>query len=240
MSIIPSIGANTMKGSFFANGANNAMQASNYTQALKDAGLRAPEQLIKVWDVNGALGGPVQKDKLWYYWAGRLQGNRRYVTGMYYNLNAGNPAAWTYAPDLTRQAITDGDWKNTSLRLTWQATSATSSTCSGTSSVCASTASWAAMRRPRLKPAATQGHPTRSADHLVLAGVEPAPAGRRLRHLPQSLRRPGAAGKQSRSRARHRTGGIIRAHLPLAELVEQPHRESQLAGVAVASPARTT
>jgi hypothetical protein len=123
MSIIPSIGANAMKGSFFANGATGGMQASNYTQALKDAGLRAPEQLIKVWDVNGAVGGPVFKDKLWYYWAGRHQGNRRYVTGMYYNLNAGNPAAWTYAPDLTRQAITDGNWKNTSLRLTWQATS---------------------------------------------------------------------------------------------------------------------
>ena len=123
MSIIPSTGANTIRGSLFANGANNAMQGSNYTQALKDAGLRAPEQLIKVWDVNGAFGGPVQTDRLWYYWAGRHQGNRRYVTGMYYNLNAGNPTAWTYAPDLNQQAITDGNWRNTSLRLTWQASS---------------------------------------------------------------------------------------------------------------------
>jgi hypothetical protein len=98
------------------------MQGSNYTQALRDAGLRAPEKLIKVWDVNAAFGGPVRRDRLWYFWTGRHQGNRRYVTGMYVNKNAGNPAAWTYEPDLSRQAITDGTWKNSSLRLTWQPT----------------------------------------------------------------------------------------------------------------------
>ncbi len=123
MSIVPSSGGNTIRGSFFANYANGAMQSSNYTQALKNAGLTAPNSLINVWDTSGAFGGPIVKDRLWYYWAGRLQGNQSYVTGMYYNLNAGNPAAWTYAPDLSRQAIQDGSWKNTSLRLTLQPTS---------------------------------------------------------------------------------------------------------------------
>lgn len=123
MSIVPSSGGNTIRGSFFANYANGAMQGSNYTQALKNAGLTAPNSLINVWDTNGAFGGPIVKDRLWYYWAGRLQGNQSYVTGMYYNLNAGNPTAWTYAPDLSRQAIQDGSWKNTSLRLTLQPTS---------------------------------------------------------------------------------------------------------------------
>jgi hypothetical protein len=41
---------------------------------------------------------------------------------MWFNKNAGNPDAWTYEPDLSRRAIDDGTWKNTSLRLTWQAT----------------------------------------------------------------------------------------------------------------------
>ena len=31
---------------------------------------------------------------------------------MYYNKNAGQPDAWTYEPDLSRQAINDGTWKN--------------------------------------------------------------------------------------------------------------------------------
>jgi len=123
MSIVPRTGGNTIRGSFVANGASGGMQGSNYTQALRDSGLRAPEKLIKVWDVNGAFGGPVKRDRLWYFWTVRHQGNRRYVTGMYVNKNAGNPNAWTYEPDLTRQAITDGTWKNTSMRLTWQASS---------------------------------------------------------------------------------------------------------------------
>jgi len=122
MSIIPSTGANIIKGSFFANIANDSMQGSNYTQALKDAGLRAPQQLIKLWDVNGSFGGPIVKDRLWYYAAARRQGNDRYVTGMYYNQNAGNPNAWTYLADLNRQAINSGTWKNASMRMTLQPT----------------------------------------------------------------------------------------------------------------------
>ena len=122
MSIIPSTGANTIKGSFFVNAANSSMQGSNYTQALKDAGLRAPQQLIKLWDVNGSFGGPVFKDRLWYYAAARRQGNERYVTGMYYNQNAGNPNAWTYVADQNRQAINQGLWTNGSMRMTLQPT----------------------------------------------------------------------------------------------------------------------
>lgn len=123
MSIIPSTGANTIKGSFFVNAANSSMQGSNYTQALKDAGLRAPQRLIKLWDVNGSFGGPLKKDRLWYYAAARRQGNDRYVTGMFHNQNFGNPDAWTYVADQNRQAINSGLWKNGSLRLTLQATS---------------------------------------------------------------------------------------------------------------------
>jgi hypothetical protein len=122
MSIVPRTGANTIRGSFVANGAGSGMQGSNYTDELIAAGLRAPEKLIKVWDVNGAFGGPIRRDRLWYFWTVRHQGNRRYVTGMYVNRNAGDPNAWSYQPDLSQQAITDGTWKNTSLRLTWQPT----------------------------------------------------------------------------------------------------------------------
>jgi hypothetical protein len=41
---------------------------------------------------------------------------------MYYNLNAGNPNAWTYSPDKSRQAFRDRTWDNANLRLTTQIT----------------------------------------------------------------------------------------------------------------------
>jgi hypothetical protein len=58
---------------------------------------------------------------VWYYLTSRYQGNRKLATSMFYNRNAGNPAAWTYeaAPE---RATNDGTWKNTSLRVTLQAT----------------------------------------------------------------------------------------------------------------------
>jgi carboxypeptidase family protein len=122
MNVVPRQGGNSIKGTLFGNFANSSMQSSNYTDALKNAGLLAPNQLQKIWDVNASMGGPIWKDKLWYYVGGRSQGNRKLVEGMYYNKNAGDPAKWTYDPDLAHQATDDGTWKNASLRLTLQAT----------------------------------------------------------------------------------------------------------------------
>ena len=39
MNVVPRTGGNTFTGSFFFSGANSAMQGSNLTQELRDAGL---------------------------------------------------------------------------------------------------------------------------------------------------------------------------------------------------------
>ncbi len=122
INVIPRTGGNVFSGNFFFAGANGSMQGSNWEQSLIDAGLREPGKLKKMWDLNGAFGGPIKKDKLWFFLTSRYQGTQRYVAGMYYNKNAGNANAWTYDPDLSRQAITDGVWDNTAARTTWQAT----------------------------------------------------------------------------------------------------------------------
>ncbi len=122
MNVVPRQGGNGIKGTFFGNYANGSMQSSNYTDALKAAGLLGPNQLQRIWDVNASFGGPIRKDRVWYYVGGRTQGNRKLVEGMYYNKNAGDPTRWTYERDLSRQATDDGTWKNVSLRLTLQAT----------------------------------------------------------------------------------------------------------------------
>src|SRR5947199_414204 len=51
-SIVPKTGGNTIKGSFYASGVTSGMVGSNYTDALKAAGLTSPQQLEKVWDYN--------------------------------------------------------------------------------------------------------------------------------------------------------------------------------------------
>src|SRR5687767_10678347 len=122
MNVVPRTGGNTFTGSFFFSGANSAMQGSNFTDELRAAGLRDPNELIKSWEANGAVGGPIIRDRLWFFLSTKRQITRLYVSGMYYNANDGNPNAWAYEPDTSRRAIYDGTWTNVPLRLTWQAT----------------------------------------------------------------------------------------------------------------------
>jgi hypothetical protein len=121
INIVPRSGGNTFSGQLFTAGANGAMQSDNFSQELQDAGLRAPSELQKVWDVNFGMGGPIKRDTLWFFGTTRTQGSYVTITDAFFNKNAGDPTKWTYEPDLSRQSYSDGVWKNTSMRLTWQA-----------------------------------------------------------------------------------------------------------------------
>ena len=118
---VPKEGGNRFSGSFFGTGVNSSFQGNNYTPALKSAGLSQPNSLKLLYDIDGSGGGPIRPDKLWFYTGLRWQANENYLAGLYYNLNAGNPNAWTYAPDLSRPAYTGTTQSDVSLRLTWQA-----------------------------------------------------------------------------------------------------------------------
>ena len=55
MNIVPKTGGNTLQGSVFFSGTGEKLQADNFTQEIKDAGLAAPTPLTKVYDLNGAV-----------------------------------------------------------------------------------------------------------------------------------------------------------------------------------------
>jgi len=119
MNIVPRTGGNTFKGSTSFQFTNSSLQSDNYTDELRSV-LKAPSQIIKLWDVDGALGGPIKKDKLWFFYLGRSYGSGTSVIGMFANLNAGNPNSWSYAADPNTQSRTDGATLANGLRLTWQ------------------------------------------------------------------------------------------------------------------------
>ncbi len=122
MNIVPRSGGNTFSANFYTDWANDALQGSNFTDELKAAGVQAPGDLIKSYDVSGAVGGPIQRDRLWIFGTARAQGSSSYITNMYYNQNEGNPNAWLYVPDGSRQAFNDKTWQNASARITAQVT----------------------------------------------------------------------------------------------------------------------
>jgi hypothetical protein len=120
MNFVPKTGGNTFRGSSAFQFADSSLQSSNYTSALQAAGLRVPSVLLDLYDVDWSLGGPLKKDKLWFFYLGRVYGNGTSVPGMFANANTGNPSSWSYSPDTTLQARNDTATLANGLRLTWQ------------------------------------------------------------------------------------------------------------------------
>src|SRR5262245_37560502 len=122
LNVLPKEGGNSVRGTFFSSGASGGMIGSNYTQELKDRGLTTPGAIRKVWDFNLGIGGPIAKDRVWYYLNLREEGSERTVPGMFANANAGDPSKWTYVADTSRPAVLAASYRITALRLTSQAT----------------------------------------------------------------------------------------------------------------------
>jgi hypothetical protein len=118
MNIVPKTGGNALQGSLFYSGSGKNLQADN----TEGTGLIAATPLTKVYDLNAAVGGPLKRDRVWFFATARTQGSTRANVNQFYNLNAGDPTKWLYAPDLSTPGFSDRTWENISGRLTWQAT----------------------------------------------------------------------------------------------------------------------
>ncbi len=120
INFIPRDGGNTFANSTFFTFANESMQGTNYNDALKAAGLSTPTKIDHTWDLNESIGGPIKKDKAWFWFSTRF--NRADAFGgIFENSNAYNVNAWTYVADTSKPAINKGNVQQNNLRLTWQA-----------------------------------------------------------------------------------------------------------------------
>ena len=74
INVVPQTGGNTFSGSVFAGRRQRRRcRAATSTTSWSPPGLREPGKLKKLWDVNGAIGGPIVKDQLWFFLTGRYQ-----------------------------------------------------------------------------------------------------------------------------------------------------------------------
>jgi hypothetical protein len=118
MNIVPKTGGNTFSGSFSYTGSGENLQSDN----SEGTGIGAPTPLTGVYDWNAAVGGPILKDRVWFFATARTQGGTRVNANQFYNLNAGDPTKWLFAPDASNPGFSDRTWENVSGRITWQAT----------------------------------------------------------------------------------------------------------------------
>ena len=122
VNFIPKTGGNSFSGQGFFSTAGEWSQGNNIDDRLRSIGLSQPAALYKNWDVQASLGGPFLRDKLWFFANYRDFGSHDDILGMYANLNAGNPNAWTYLPNQDIKARNAVSRTVTAIRLTSQVT----------------------------------------------------------------------------------------------------------------------
>ena len=120
--MIPKTGGNTFSGTYFGSFAGKWAQSSNLDDELRSYGFSDVPSLIKNWDTNFAIGGPIVRDRLWFFSNLRTVGTHQDVPNLYGNLNAGDPAQWTYVRDTGVKVRNANAKRIGSTRLTWQAT----------------------------------------------------------------------------------------------------------------------
>jgi hypothetical protein len=117
VNLVPKAGSNRYNGYFYAGYTNNSLNSTAVPDDLKARGLPTIGAVDYVYDYSGSLGGPIMKDKLWFFSAQRWWGNSSFVPNDYYNVNT---AAWLYVPDLTRPAVNDNSNRHHNARFSWQ------------------------------------------------------------------------------------------------------------------------
>src|SRR6188474_2887623 len=85
--MIPRTGGNSFSGTYFMSYAGEWAQSSNLDAELKSYGINEVPGLIKNYDTNFALGGPIVRDKLWFFGNARTFGSASLVPGLYANAN---------------------------------------------------------------------------------------------------------------------------------------------------------
>src|SRR6476469_9021908 len=120
--IITKTGGNRFSGTAFTSYAGKWGQSSNIDDNLRSLGFGEQPALIKSYDANLAVGGPILRDRVWFYANTRAIGTYQEQQNLYVNANAGNPNAWTWVRSNAVSVRNATSKTLNAVRLTWQAT----------------------------------------------------------------------------------------------------------------------
>jgi hypothetical protein len=132
VNVIPREGGNQFSGTFSGSWTGPELAADNLSDDLIKRGLSSGASIKNFMDVGGGLGGPIKRDRLWFFVADRVWKSSKFIQGAYYNKNQGGTPVYVdsdplynvslYEPDLDRQAHTGWAYYNSDVRVTLQAT----------------------------------------------------------------------------------------------------------------------
>jgi hypothetical protein len=124
INMIPRDGGNVMTGAATFSYSGPDLEMSNVNDDLLQRGLDPTRigALKKFRDSGVAVGGPIKRDRLWFFAAAREGVAQQYADGTYWN-KLQQPQSLLYEPDVARGIANTNDYsKDVSFRLTWQVT----------------------------------------------------------------------------------------------------------------------
>jgi hypothetical protein len=120
INFIPRDGGNRYSGTIFGSFATESFASDNFTGTdVQERGLSVPGTIKGNGDLNPGFGGPIKRDKLWFFLSGRKLYADNYVANLFFNQNVNNPARYDYVPSST-QAVLHQEQSIFQARFTYQ------------------------------------------------------------------------------------------------------------------------
>ena len=152
LNVSPKEGGNELHGSIFAGFEGSGLQRDNLSPFLARNGVRVVDKIGTYRDIDGTLGGPIVKDKLWFFGSTRFFTVNKPVANAFWIPDGRTYANCVNAVVACKQAVNDQSINSVLLRLTWQVS-------------------------PRNKLSAYMDRLFKTRDHDVTSGDDPATAG---------------------------------------------------------------
>ena len=136
VNVIPKEGSNSFRVTLAGLYANDSLESTNLSSDLIARGLKSANKTQKLFDYSAGIGGPIKKDKIWFFFAPRSWGLIRNQAGTYWNKTQnvfltppGAPlkvVQWTPWVDRPEDRLSGRlEWYDTALtRVTYQASRA--------------------------------------------------------------------------------------------------------------------
>ena len=118
INVIPRSGGNNFSGSYFTSYTRSGLWDKNNET---HSNINVTNSRDNDHDVNGSFGGPLRRDRLWFFMTARHEGSVTNTPNSYRNLNEGVFGA-NFVADLSKPVQTVNTSKNVLLRLAWQGT----------------------------------------------------------------------------------------------------------------------
>ena len=223
VNFIPRDGGNQFSGTIFGSYSRGSWASDNYTGTdVQQRGLTAPSKIKENGDFNPGVGGPIVRDKFWFFASGRALKADNLVAGQFMNANANDLTQIRYV-STGEQAILHQDQTIFQLHLTYQLNNKNKIGLTYDQE----SLLWMPVRRDRRRHAGCGQRPSLPAAairqrRLDLTGHQPA-AARGERHSPRrAVGQHAPADRQGRQHRRARAGHHRHRGQPVARDRRQP------------------